>query len=555
MGALLEVKNVTKIYPGGVLANHNVNFSVDEGEIHALVGENGAGKSTLMKMLFGMEEPTAGQIFLKGQEMKFSSSKDAIASGIGMVHQHFMLVPVFTVAESVALGYEPTNGGVIDKKVAAQRVRELSEKFGFDLNPNALIEDLPVGAQQRVEIIKAMSRDAEVLILDEPTAVLTPQETDELIEIMKQLKASGTSIVFITHKLREIRAVADQITVIRRGKVVGQASPTDSEKQLASMMVGREVNLGVEKPEAKVGDPVLDFQDVTLVDETGHLLLDRLNFDVRSGEILCVAGVQGNGQTELCETILGLSIPDGGSIQMAGKQIDHTRIKERLRSGLGYVPEDRAKDGMIATFSVAENMILDIYDQPPFATGVSMHPAVVDANAKKLAKEFDVRLTSVQDPISTLSGGNQQKAILARELSRPIKVLVAAQPTRGLDVGSIEFVHHRIVSERDSGAAVLVVSTELDEVAALADRVAVMYRGRIVGIVPPDTPRGTLGLMMAGVPYEEALAASEATDTAVPMGEGADAVGIDLQLEGAMGPALTEAQLQADSGIETEGSK
>lgn len=550
----LELRGITKVF-GSLVANDDISLTVEPGQIHALLGENGAGKSTLMNVLYGLYQPDGGQVLIDDKPVHFNGPGDAVAAGIGMVHQHFMLVPVFTVAESVALGYEPTNGGVIDKKAAAQRVRELSAKFGFDLDPNALVEDLPVGAQQRVEIIKAMSRDAEVLILDEPTAVLTPQETDELIEIMKQLKASGTSIVFITHKLREIRAVADQITVIRRGKVVGQASPTDSEKQLASMMVGREVNLGVEKPEAKVGDPVLDFQDVTLVDATGHLLLDRLNFDVRSGEILCVAGVQGNGQTELCETILGLSIPDGGSIQMAGKQIDHTRIKERLRSGLGYVPEDRAKDGMIATFSVAENMILDIYDQPPFAAGVSMRPAVVDANAKKLAKEFDVRLTSVQDPISTLSGGNQQKAILARELSRPIKVLVAAQPTRGLDVGSIEFVHHRIVSERDSGAAVLVVSTELDEVAALADRVAVMYRGRIVGIVPPDTPRDTLGLMMAGVPYEEALAASEATDAATPMGEGAGAVGVDLQLEGAMGPALPEAELRADSRTETEGGE
>lgn len=532
----LELKGITKVF-GSLVANDDISLTVEPGQIHALLGENGAGKSTLMNVLYGLYQPDAGEILIDDVPVKFSGPGAAVAAGIGMVHQHFMLVPVFTVAESVSLGYEPTSGGVINKKVADERVRELSKKFGFDLNPNALIEDLPVGAQQRVEIIKAMSRDAEVLILDEPTAVLTPQETDELIEIMRQLRDAGTSIVFITHKLREIRAIADKITVIRRGRVVGEAKPSDSEKDLASMMVGREVNLGVEKSEAKVGESVLEFDDVSLVDANGQVLLDQVNMDVKAGEILCVAGVQGNGQTELCESILGLETPDGGRISMAGRPIDHERIKERLRGGLGYVPEDRAKDGMIATFSVAENMILDIYDQKPFAKGVNMDPAIVDSNAKKLAKEFDVRLTSVQDPISTLSGGNQQKAILARELSRPIKVLVAAQPTRGLDVGSIEFVHKRIVEERDGGAAVLVVSTELDEVVALADRIAVMYRGRVVGIVPPSTPRDVLGLMMAGVPYEEAIAATDdGADQGFPgqidYPDGEDPIDIDLELPG-----------------------
>ncbi len=504
----LELRGITKVF-GPLVANDHIDLVIEPGEIHALLGENGAGKSTLMNVLYGLYQPDDGEILIDDVPVRFHGPGDAVSAGIGMVHQHFMLVPVFTVAESVALGYEPAKGGIINKKEARQRVNELAARFGFDIDPDAVVEDLPVGAQQRVEIIKALSREAKVLILDEPTAVLTPQETDELIQIMSQLKESGTSIVFITHKLREVRAIADKITVIRRGKVVGQAKPSDSERDLASMMVGREVNLGVDKPPAKEGAPILEFKDVTLVDDAGHVFLDRVSFDVRSGEILCIAGVQGNGQTELCEVILGLETPDGGAISMGGKEIDKVGIKKRLRSGLAYVPEDRSKDGMIAEFSIAENIILDVYDRKPFATGLNMHPAAIDKHARELVEEFDVRLTSVEDPISTLSGGNQQKAILARELSRPIDVLVAAQPTRGLDVGSIEFVHKRIVEERDRGTAVLVVSTELDEVSALADRIAVMYRGRIVGIVPADTSRDTLGLMMAGVPYEEALSATQ----------------------------------------------
>lgn len=513
----LELKGITKVF-GSLVANDHIDLVVEPGEIHALLGENGAGKSTLMNVLYGLYQPDDGQILIDGKPVHFRGPGDAVAAGIGMVHQHFMLVPVFTVAESVSLGYEPTKFGIISKKEARQKVVDLSAKFGFDIDPEAEIDQISVGAQQRVEIIKALSRDAKVLILDEPTAVLTPQETDELIEIMRQLKASGTSIVFITHKLREVRAVADKITVIRHGKVVGQASPTDSEKELASMMVGRPVDLGVKKDAADPKEPVLVFDDVTLMQENGQVSLDRISFDVRAGEILCVAGVQGNGQTELCESILGSQHPEGGTISLAGKNIAGASIKQRLHGGLGYVPEDRSKDGMIASFSVAENMILDIYDQAPFAKGISMFPHVIDKNAKKLKKEFDVRVPSVHDAISTLSGGNQQKAILARELSRPIKALVAAQPTRGLDVGSIEFVHERIVQERDSGTAVLVVSTELDEVVALADRIAVMYRGQIVGIVAADTPRDVLGLMMAGVPYEEAIAQTGKSQSA-PMGE------------------------------------
>ncbi|MDN5962991.1 MAG: ABC transporter ATP-binding protein [Actinomyces sp.] len=511
----LELEGITKVF-GPLVANDHIDLVVEPGEIHALLGENGAGKSTLMNVLYGLYQPDDGRILIDGKPMTFRGPGDAVAAGIGMVHQHFMLVPVFTVAESVALGYEPVGAmGVIDKSAARQKVRELSTRFGFDINPDAVIEDLSVGAQQRVEIIKALSREAKVLILDEPTAVLTPQETDELITIMGELREAGTSIVFITHKLREVRAIADRITVIRRGKVVGQAEPTSTESELASLMVGRAVDLGVDKTPAKPGDPVLSFQGLSVLDETGHVTLDHVDLDVRAGEILCVAGVQGNGQTELCEATLGSVKPDAGTISLGGTDIASMSIRQGVEVGVGYVPEDRSEDGMISTFTIAENMVLDQYYHPPFAKGISMDLGQVHSHAEKLREEFDVRVTSVEDPISTLSGGNQQKAILARELSRPLRALVASQPTRGLDVGSIEFVHSRIVEERDKGTAVLVVSTELDEVTALADRIAIMYRGRIVGIVPPDTPRDVLGLMMAGVPLGDARAEAEAHPTTI----------------------------------------
>lgn len=509
----LELRGITKVF-GPLVANDHIDLTIEPGEIHALLGENGAGKSTLMNVLYGLYQPNDGQILIDDQPVNFKGPGDAVAAGIGMVHQHFMLVPVFTVAESVALGYEPTNAtGIIKHKEAAALVEKLSKKFGFDIDPQAKIEDLPVGAQQRVEIIKALSRDAEVLILDEPTAVLTPQETDELMEIMRQLKAAGTSIVFITHKLREVRAVADRITVIRRGKVVGEANPTSTEKELASLMVGRPVNLGVEKDTAKTTEVGLSVKNLSLLSETGQLLLNNLNLEVKHGEIVCVAGVQGNGQTELASAILGALEPNAGEITIGGKQVNDLNIKQRLRHGLGYVPEDRQTEGMVGSFSIAENMILDLYDQPPFAKGINLRKTVIADNAEHRREEFDVRVTSVHDPISTLSGGNAQKAILARELSRPLKALVASQPTRGLDVGSIEFVYKRIVEERDNGTAVLVISTELDEVDALADRIAVMYRGKIVGIVPAGTPRDVLGLMMAGVPLEEARAQANANPT------------------------------------------
>lgn len=505
----LELVGITKKF-GSFTANDSIDLTIEPGQIHALLGENGAGKSTLMNVLYGLYEPDGGEIRIDGTPVSFNGPGDAVAAGIGMVHQHFMLVPVFTVAESVALGYEPTGAlGVISQKEAAQKVREVSSKFGFDLNPNALIEDLPVGAQQRVEIVKALSREAKVLILDEPTAVLTPAETDELMAIMKDLAAAGTSIVFITHKLREVRAVADKITVIRRGKVVGEASPESTEAELASLMVGRSVMLKVDKAAPQVGEVALELQDVNLVDENDVPVLDHVDLQLRRGEILGIAGVQGNGQTELAEVILGLETPTQGSVILDGKPLDKLSVRQRLDAGVGFVPEDRSTDGMIAPFSIAENLILDQHKHGSFAKGGSLNLGAIKKNAENKRDEYDIRLNSINDPISTLSGGNQQKVVVAREMSKDLRLLVVNQPTRGVDVGSIEFIHKRIVEERDNGTPVLLVSSELDEIQSLSDRIAVMYRGRIVGIVPAHTPNSVLGLMMAGVPMEEAMATQE----------------------------------------------
>ena len=505
----LELRGITKRF-GTFTANDSIDLVVEPGEIHALLGENGAGKSTLMNTLYGLYAPDEGEILIDDRPTRFSGPGDAVAAGIGMVHQHFMLVPVFTVAESVALGYEPTKGGsLLDLGEARQKVRDISARFGFHIDPDAVIEDLPVGAQQRVEIIKALSRDAKILILDEPTAVLTPQETDELIEIMRQLKSEGTSIVFITHKLREVRAIADGITVIRRGKVVGEASPESSESELAGLMVGRDVHLTTDKEPADPGDATLLIKDLTVVDRVEQVVVDSVDLEVRRGEILAIAGVDGNGQSELAEAIIGLVEPRAGSVSLDGTDLAGLTVKQRLRRGIGFVPEDRSTDGVIASFTIQENMILDLYDQEPYAKGLQLQPAVIREEAGKKVAEYDIRLTSIDDPISTLSGGNQQKVVLSRELGRPLRLLVASQPTRGLDVGSIEFVHKRIIAERDSGTPCVIVSTELDEALNLADRIAVMYRGRVVGIVPAGTPRDVLGLMMAGVPEDEALARVE----------------------------------------------
>jgi ABC-type uncharacterized transport system ATPase subunit len=502
----LEIKGLTKRF-GSFTANDAIDLVVEPGEIHALLGENGAGKSTLMNMLYGLLDPDAGEVLLDGVPVTFKTPGDAIRAGIGMVHQHFMLIPVFTVAENVMLGREQTRGlGVLDRGKAVELVRTLSERYGLAVNPTAKVADLPVGVQQRVEIIKALANDAKVLILDEPTAVLTPKEIDELLEIMEQLKQNGTSIVFISHKLKEVKQVADRITVIRRGKVVGDAEPTASEAELAEMMVGRAVSLTVQKDAAKPGRPVLQVSDLSVIDHNGSRVVDDVSFDVQGGEILGIAGVQGNGQTELVKCLIGLLTPAAGSVRVDGLDLARESPRKRLQSGIGYVPEDRAHDGFVGSFTVAENLVLDLYRNEEFTRGLSMSLSAIAANADKRVEEFDIRAQSIEDPVSSLSGGNQQKVVLAREMSRPLKVLLVSQPTRGLDVGSIEFVHRRIVEERDRGTAVLMVSTELDEISGLSDRIAVMYHGKIVGIVSPDTPREQLGLMMAGAQRSDAAA-------------------------------------------------
>jgi ABC-type uncharacterized transport system ATPase subunit len=494
----LEIKGLTKRF-GSFTANDHIDLTIEPGEIHCLLGENGAGKSTLMNMLYGLLDPTEGEILVDGEPVVFHSPSDAIAAGIGMVHQHFMLVPVFTVAENVMLGREQTSTpGVLSRRKAAAMVSELSERYGLRVDANTLVEALPVGVQQRVEIIKALSHDAKVLILDEPTAVLTPQEIDELMTIMRSLKEQGTSIIFITHKLREVKAVGDKITVIRRGKVVGTVPPTTSEGELAEMMVGREVKLVVDKPPAHAGSAVLEVEGLTVVDPRGHQVVKDVSFEVRSGEVLGVAGVQGNGQTELIKALLGLIRPDAGRIRIDGHDISAHGPRASLEQGIGYIPEDRSHDGYVGAFSVRENLILDLYRREDFSRGLALKLDEIAENADARIKEFDIRTESASTPVSSLSGGNQQKVVVAREFSRPLKVLIASQPTRGVDVGSIEFIHKRIIGERDNGTAVLIVSTELDEIFALADRIAVMYDGRIVDTVSPEIPREDIGLLMAG---------------------------------------------------------
>jgi len=504
----LELRGITKRF-GALVANDHINLTVEAGEIHALLGENGAGKSTLMNVLYGLYRAEEGEILLDDVVQHFSGPGDAMAAGIGMVHQHFMLIPVFTVAENVMLGHEETGfGGRLDLPAARRRVTEISARFGFDVDPDALVEDLPVGVQQRVEIIKALSRDAKVLVFDEPTAVLTPQETDELMGIMRQLRDSGTSIVFITHKLREVRAVADRITVIRLGAVVGEASPTASNEELATMMVGRAVDLTVDKSAAVPGAPALVVTDLTVLDPRGQVLVNSVSFTVHAGEILAIAGVQGNGQTELTEALMGLQPRVSGEITLDGASLRNHTVRRILDAGVGFVPEDRTEDGLVGEFTIAENLMLDRSHQPPFVKRFNVQLSFLAQFAEDKVKEFDVRAQGVDTLVGRLSGGNQQKVVLARELSRDLRLFIAAQPTRGLDVGSIEFVHERIIATRDAGTPVIVISTELDEVAALADRILVMFRGRVVGIVPGDTPRAVLGLMMAGeTPTEEGAAA------------------------------------------------
>jgi len=496
------------------VANDHIDITVEPGEVHALLGENGAGKSTLMNQLYGLLQPDSGEILVDGEAKVFRSPRDAIAAGIGMVHQHFMLVPVFTVAENIALGAEETRGGPLgwlDRRRGRRDVLETSKRYGLPVDPDALIEDLPVGAQQRVEIVKALTRDVDLLILDEPTAVLTPQEAEELLAVMRGLTDSGKSIVFITHKLKEVKAIADRITVIRRGRTVGTATPDTPEDELAALMVGRAVSLEISKADAEPGRDVLTVSGLMVDDDRGVRAVDGVDLAVRAGEVLGVAGVQGNGQTELVEAIMGLRTPIAGSIALDNEDLTGMTTKQILRSGVGYVPEDRSLDGVVKEFSVAENLVLDTYDRPPYGNAWRLNPGAIATAARERVEQFDIRTSSPDAAVGTLSGGNQQKVVVAREMSRPLRLFIAAQPTRGVDVGSIEFIHGRIVQERDVGTAVLVVSSELDEVVGLADRIAVMYRGRILAVVSPDTPRDQLGLLMAGI-----TSTSEAADAAAP---------------------------------------
>jgi simple sugar transport system ATP-binding protein len=506
MAPILELRGITKRFPG-VLANDHIDLTLEEGEIHALLGENGAGKTTLMNILYGLYQQDEGEIIVRGKQIDVHSPSDAIAAGIGMVHQHFMLIPVFSVTENVMLGEESIRyGDFLNRAEAAQKIRHISEQFNLQVDPDAYVKDLPVGVQQRVEIIKLLYREADILILDEPTAVLTPQEADELFKIMKSLTERGKSIIFITHKLREVLEAADRITVIRRGKVIGSTLPEEADmNKLAEMMVGRAVQLEVDKSPAKAGETVLSVEDLVVVDERNQIAVDGVSFDVRAGEVLGVAGVQGNGQTELVEALTGLRKPQSGKVSLLGHDITHASPRQITELGSAHVPEDRQLDGLVLNFPIADNLILNTYYQTPYTRGVVLNQESILTHANELVKEFDIRTPSSLTSAGALSGGNQQKVIVAREFYRPIRLLVASQPTRGLDVGSVEYIHGRILRKRDEGCAVLLVSSELDEIMGLSDRIAVMYRGKIVDILPAEqaTKEG-VGLLMAGVHPETA---------------------------------------------------
>ena len=494
----IELRAITKKF-GSLVANDSIDLKVARSEIHAILGENGAGKSTLMNIVYGLVKADSGKIFVEDKEVIINEPADALKYGIGMVHQHFMLIPVFTVAENIALGREESRGVFLTLDEVKRKIKALAGEFKFDIDPDALIEDLPVGVQQRVEIIKALIYDAKVLILDEPTAVLTPQETDELLNIMRTLREKGTSIIFITHKLREVKEVADKITIIRLGKVVGTASPDTSQEDLASMMVGRQVDLVPNKGEVKAGRVVLDINKLNVSNSLGRKLISSLSLQVKAGEILAIAGVQGNGQSELTRAILNLEDHVEGSIKLDEQEILGLTVQDALRKGIAYIPESRELDGLIGSFSIAENLILDVHDLAPVASRGQLNNDYINQNSTKLVKEFDIRTQSIFENVSALSGGNKQKVVLARELSRDVKLVVASQPTRGLDVGSIEFVYEKLLSERAANRAILLISSELDEVLELADRIAVIYKGEIVGEVGPDVSREKLGLMMAGI--------------------------------------------------------
>ena len=495
---LLELRGITKRFPG-VVANDHVDFDLAQGEVHALLGENGAGKSTLMNILYGLYHPDEGEIRLNGKPLRIDSPRAAIDSGIGMVHQHFMLIPVMTVAENIVLGVEPSSGPFLDLEAAEERVRNLSEQFGLAVRPEARIDSISVGMQQRVEILKALYRGADILILDEPTAVLTPQEANELFAIVRSLQAEGKSIIFITHKLGEVLAISDRITVLRRGKTIDTVPTAGATVEgLAKLMVGREVLLRVDKKPAEPGGPLLTVEDLHVLDSRGLECVRGMSFEVRAGEIVGIAGVDGNGQSELIETLTGLRRPESGHFTVRGRDLTGEGARKCFESGVGHIPEDRQLRGLVLDFSLAENIALHDFREPPDSKWGWLFPKRIAARAKKLLVEFDVRGGGPQTPAAALSGGNQQKVVVAREISRDPSILIAAQPTRGLDVGAIEFVHRRIVEERDEGRGVLLVSLELEEILSLSDRILVVYEGRIVAEYGRDVSEEELGFAMTG---------------------------------------------------------
>jgi ABC-type uncharacterized transport system ATPase subunit len=502
---VLELRGITKRFPG-IVADDHVDFDLRDGEVHALLGENGAGKSTLMNIVYGLYHADEGEIRVNDEPIRIHSPKDAISRGIGMVHQHFMLIPVMTVAENIVLGNEPTKAGdILDYAAARKRVTDLSRQFGFAIEPDARVENISVGQQQRVEILKALYRNADILILDEPTAVLTPQEANELFEILRTLTREGLSIIFISHKLNEVLEIADRITVLRRGKKVDTVPRAGAtEEGLARMMVGREVLLRVDKPPATPGEPLLQVENLHVLDELGLEAVNGVSFDVRRGEIVGLAGVDGNGQSELIEALSGLRKVEAGRVRLAGRDVTGASAHDVLHRGLGHIPEDRQRRGLVLNFSLAENLALHDYDAEPNARFGWLFPRRLVQRARGILRQFDVRGGGPQTLASALSGGNQQKVVVGREMSRDPHVLLAAQPTRGLDVGAIEFVHRRLVEARNGGAAVLLVSLELDEIVSLSDRILVIYEGRIAGEYPPDVSEEELGLAMTGARKEAA---------------------------------------------------
>jgi general nucleoside transport system ATP-binding protein len=501
LSKVVEMKNIVKVFPG-VVANDNINFSLEKGEIHVLLGENGAGKTTLMNILYGLYQPTSGEIHVNGQRSDIKSPAIAIKLGIGMVHQHFMLVQPFTIAENIILGNEPSKAGglSLDMKTAISNVQKISDEFGLEVDPNSVIHDISVGMQQRVEILKALYRGAEILILDEPTAVLTPQEIDELGAILKNLTKEGKSIILITHKLKEVLSMSDRITVVRRGQIIETLNTEDTDADsLAELMVGRKVKLTIDKAEKQAGDVILDVEHLKVRDSRKLEAVKDVGFQVRAGEILAIAGVDGNGQRELVEALTGLRKSEAGQIRISGIETTHLSTRKINKVGVGHIPEDRQKRGLILDYTLAENMILGYHIEEPFSKNGIMNSTEIHKHAQILIREFDVRTPNENVTAKSLSGGNQQKVIIAREFYKDPQLLIASQPTRGLDVGSIEFVHKRLLEQREHNKAVLLISLELDEVMGLADRIAVIYQGRIVGILDAkDATERKLGIMMAG---------------------------------------------------------